>query len=547
MLIQFLLLSMAIHAGNGNAFQRHLGLIIPSDRVTYPEKIQTTQVKVILPSLDTAMQPVATNIVNLVELLDEAPLFHQDHENVLWPLYDLKTELVTLTSQVMDSFGKIKNQTEKCKIGVDSYVDQELLFEVTDYFLEFKSRGLTTDLLALNPLSRIQPVSTTTLSSVTPPVNVNISSSGQPTQTKVNKRAVVTYQYRNKEEFLKAVRVATRINQNMQFFNQKLNVLEETIGNLKIGNVEGLQRSFFFQNYMEKQLNVSDFRILDVPYFKKTDNKYEFALNIATIGGHVEYRRFHNIQYYGSKLSHEYFSFLNSDELFELDCIAPQICFPLTTPCSRSLRNESLFKIVTDCPFEQSNLEFELLLGEGILLNEKPVNEVVKAFLEKHSLEPLRYPVLIQVDDCITFHNNLTMCFKGANAVVYSKFNNNLYYYFNPIWYSRLLANFQNVPLVLFSVTLLLITLVLIFGVQTTRYYIKHGKEKFLLYLRDRIAHAEKAEQKQKAEKCREEGEGASAPLKPSSRSPSPEQSTSKGKGGSKFFGKGQSGLMRKP
>ena len=419
------------------------------------------------------------------------------------------------------------------------------MFEVADYFPELKSKGFTQEIAKLAPI--VMSVQTTTPPPPPPKTSKSTTSSPLPSgdasvtpppQGKRNKREVVSMDYRNNEKFLDAVQRSTSLNQGLSIFETKLDRLVETMGNLRLGNLEGLKRDFFFKTLISDKFNGSEFRIIDVPYFLKTDNKYEFNLNLALFSGITEYKRFHNVQYFNSKLSKEYYSTTDSDELFELDCFAEQLCFPLTTTCSRSLWNSSLHQIMADCPFQTSTLEYELVSGTGILLNKEPINEDIKAFLTEQQLEPVSYPALVETDQCITFHEGqLSMCFQKDKGLIYSKFDSDIYLYLHPMWYSRLLAYFQNAPLMIFLTIVTLTILTMILGVQKTRELILTGKTRFLLYLGKKVRKVEEQRQKEQDEK-REQGEGeASAPMM-ENRSPPP---SPKNKG----IGKGKSNIFK--
>ena len=514
------LLLLVLTTGQIYSFDRHLGLIIPSQRVVYPRSVNTSQVKIVLPGLDNKLLPVEKNIDNLIDLLSTAELFKDSHSNVLWPLYDLRLELDANSKLIKDSLLEIKNLTEPGKVGVDIEVDKELLFEVGDYFYELISKELSNDLIKLNPLASMpSPTRAHTTAAPTP-------LTPKPTQstpsTRTRRSARINMAFRTNEQFLEAVKLSTVINQNLKIFSEKLNSLVNTIGNLKMGQIDGLTQDFFFREYLERQLNNSEFRIIDVPYFKKTHNKYEFSLDVALFSGTIELLKYHNIQYYNSKLSHTYFSALHSDEIFELTCIASKMCYPVSTQCCRYLRNGTLYQIVSNCPFEQSTLEFELLANNGLLLNKDPVNEDVKRFLKRNKIMPSSFPCLVSVRDCITFNDgDLSICFKKNSVIIYSKFAHDLYRYISPIWYSKLISYFQNFPLILFLIISALIIMIMKYGVVKTKDILWEGKAKVIDYIRKKVEKAE--EERYRRERENQQCE-ATAPLHPGARTPSPKR-----------------------
>ena len=544
-----------INTGTGLSagFQRHLGLVIPAERVTFPANVSTSLVKIILPELDMVSIPVNRNLDSMIRILQESALFDEGSADVLFPLHDLRLAMEGNKKFISEAFDSLKQITEDhTKIGLDVDVDHEFLFNLSDYFKEMRSREFTNKILQFEPSATYKPstttttqrsttVSTTTTSTTTTPSFTYANMTGKITtiMNKKIKRSPIDISFRSKDQFVELIDIATGINNDLTLFATKLSKLVETLDNVKMGNVEGLEKDFFFKNLLQEKLG-SSFRIIDVPFYQKSEDKFDFSLNMALFSGIVEYKKYVNVQYHNAKLANEYYSTLDSDEYFELFCVAEQMCYPHTTTCSRNLRNGTLYKIVAECPFVKSTLEFELVPQLGILINKEPVNEDIKNYLKKNKIEPESYPLLIQSNDCISFFDNtLKMCFKQDKSLVYSKFHSDIYFYLNPIWYARLMAYFQNVPLILFLSILTIIVTIVVFGVQKTRDLVKNGKQRFLLYLQKKIAKAEAEKEKEKEkEKQRQEGEGeASAPLKPS-RSQSP-AGKSKGEGGL-FKGRGK-------
>ena len=116
------LLAIILNSGQILAFQRHLGLTIPVERVTYPKTVNTTQVKITLPGLDASVMPAKRNINSMIDLVHSATLFDVKNEATLWPLYDLGVSMATKGKAIRNTL-KDFNNTESSKVGMDGNIE----------------------------------------------------------------------------------------------------------------------------------------------------------------------------------------------------------------------------------------------------------------------------------------------------------------------------------------------------------------------------------------------------------------------------------------
>ena len=434
-------------------FHRQLGFLIPSDRQYLPQNITTGLYGILLPELEGIPKPINRNI-QLLESVLKGNVFDETYASQLYPMFNLKEQVqlsIGTIKKYVAQFGEI---LKDARIGTDDKRTETfpLTLDTIFHSLKFHNiNSLTTSIRKVNTISEPE-------------------GSGEGVDS--------IEAYKVDPKYLKALGFMTNLNQDLKIFALRFKSLVNSLKSLKSGNMDQLRKEFFFKDFLESSLH-KEIKLIDTTYFYKTASKLEININLALYSDHVEYTQYTNVQYYSRKLADTYFSMPSSDEYFRLNCIAPTVCIPAPTDCSRALYNESTYTILTKCNFEHSTVEFEVLPTVGILVNKEPVNKAVKKLLRDQSVEPKNYPFLLQFSGCLELNEGkFKVCFTNEKQVIYSHFTHDIWKLINPLWYNSLLGYIKDFPLLVYVSFSIMVYALITFGCLTVKGRIEKLREK---------------------------------------------------------------------
>ena len=492
-----ILLILLLLISQGDGFDRNLGMLVPIDRIALPSKIDTKIYGIYISSMNSTIDPIRRNINSLTNILSKGA-FDSEHKNTLYPLSQIKTTIIAHTNDIERNLKKLEKLEENVKRGQDisSTKEKTILLEHSDFFAELAFTEITHEIFQIVKIVNFKPSPptqgstpassrrTTTSASVLPKTS-NVTPAPVPVRNK--REMVIDASYKDTPQFDQLVIAATIVNHDLGFFSKKLDRLVKTLQALRLGQASKLENEFFFKTQIEDSLK-TDFTIIDIPYFSKSEDKFDIVFDVAKFSGISEFDRFFNIQYFGKKLARTYYSALDSEQFFELDCIHPMICYPRTSDCSRLLYNGTLLEILRTCPLIDSVSEFEILPGAGLIVNQEPENVEIKAFLDSNNISPRSYPFMVEIGKCIALDSgNIEICLHQERSLIHSKYQKAIFNYLNPMWYTNLHNHLKDISMVLFFAICLTIYVIIIMSLQKlqqlTRYLYKRLQTRFPKYL----------------------------------------------------------------
>ena len=416
----FLLLVLFVPGYLSIGYHRRLGFLIPSDRLHLPKNVTTGIYGLSLPDLEKIPSPIENNII-LLNRVFKGNIFDQAYETQLHPMYNLRLQAKISIETIQKYLAKLKELLKDQRIGTDEKRTDTFPLNMSTLFLslKFNSIGtLTSGLRKVNTFSEPEG-----------------SGDGDVEAYKIDPK------------FQKAVGFLMNLNQDLKMFALRFKSFVNTLQHLKSSNIEQLRQEFFFKDFLETSIG-KEIDLIDVTYFYKTLNKLEVNLNLATFSELTEFIKYSNIQYFDRKLSETYFSMPDSDDYFLLSCITPTVCIPSPTSCSRALKNESTYTILSKCHFEISTADYDVIPSIGIVVNKETDNKEIKKILTDQEVEPSTYPFLLQFHGCLELNKGkLRVCFTNEKAVIYSYFTNDIWKLINPLWYNSLLGYIKDFPL----------------------------------------------------------------------------------------------------
>ena len=435
------------------SFTRHLSFTIPMDRVTLPLNVTTALYRFSLPDLASVHLPMNRSLVSLGKTLSNGTLYGAEKQHDYYPLFDLRTSIETNIGIIFNLMTDLAEILQPARIGKDYDTRLTMSLDVQKAFSELGFSGINSLASSMRKFKNEPKIINGSHDKV-----VNVRSS---------------------EDFSQAVFFATQMHQEMALFSQKFRSFVDTLYHLKTGQTDKLRENFFYSDELETLLD-SKFAIIDVRFFHKTESKFEVILEIATHSELAEYHKYFNVQYFNTRLADTYYSRTGSDELHTLSCIAPSVCYPTTSPCSRALHNESIYNIMSHCNFVESNDEYDLIPGLGVVVNTEPKNENLKALLKEQKVEASTYPFLFTWSGCIGLNDGeLKMCFLNDREIIYSRFQSEIWSYISPMWYSTLLNYLSDVPLILFLFLSFTIYFFTVFGCSLTKQRFERFKKDY--------------------------------------------------------------------
>ena len=466
MFVRTIFLIVLLGYGHGvTNFGRTLEFIIPSGREVMPTKFTTSLRGLLLPDFSKTISPINKTLISLEKILTDGTLFDEAKKQNLYPLYDLRTSILNSKIVIDKNLNDFEQLLTPSRVGqrVDSATNH--LFTKDQIFPELSFAENAQSLSSLRKYKDIPLVTGTG------DVMQDIPS------------------IRNSENFAKALHFSTILNQDLKLFAEKFRLFVDTLSHLKRGDIKSLTTEFFFKDNIERILD-THIKVLNVDFFDKTDVQFEVILTLAEYGGVSEFVSYFNVQYYGQKLKDSYYSKVGENELFELTCFAHNLCVPTSTICSRALFNETAYEILSKCSFIKSDLEFEIVNGVGLLINMDPENQKIVSFLNEQKISPTSFPLLVEFSGCLSFDDEVQVCFHKDKCVIYSRFKDELFSFINPLWYVVLVENFNNVPLLIYVLFWILTFFLIFFG----SYRFRKALKKFL---KDRKDRKERKEQMQ--------------------------------------------------
>ena len=422
--MRLMVLIWVLHLAYLQAFQQQLGLVVPYDRMTLPEKVNVDILKLTLPDPLGTINPI-NEILGLISYVMNGHVFSSTHNAFLYPLNDLAQSINVTIDQISINNERLNRTSEKVDIGKS---------------LEPKYR-VAYGFDSLIPSSAFVEASYL-MSELNKTKDYIPSPSDQA-------------DFRDTAKFARILYITSFLQKTLSLFNIKYMQFCDAIIGLRDGDIQKLKESFL-QPFLEESIG-QHFYVTDVPRFLKTSAYYEIDLEIATYEGSKELTKLKNVEYFGNRLSDTFYANEDKNEVYSLECIVDDIvCVPKSTPCTNALQNNSLATVMQNCEFEKHHTEYDILEERGIIINSPVKDEGLKRFLKENSLEVNSYPSLVTSDKCFTEENaDITFCFKETKKVIPSKYEDDLLYsLLHPLFFSRI---FQMVTDYALIVTVLII------------------------------------------------------------------------------------------
>ena len=413
------ILFLIIFCSYAYSTDKSLGWVIPDKKVFLPINVQTGFYGIQFPSFETVFKLAEKNLGYLEDTVANGLIFNKENEGKLYPLRELGIRLNLTSSEIKNTIVTLSEYLKNNEQFGQAYSKQKTIaFTINDLMPEGNFVEFQTYIIDLKMNKDLVPAS------------------GDEAQ------------FREGLPFHKLESAASFLANYLTDYNKKLLSFLDMIRLFSGERSDIPKEQLFITQALEKRLN-SEFELIRVAYFESSNNQATAILELALVSNYEPFTHLVGVQYQGYRLTNEFFS--RENDLFELECISKYVCYPVVSKCSQAISNNSLAKILTNCNFQVSHQEFDILSSQGILINYEPKSKDIQQFLDQYDFEPDRYPALVQFNGCANFNKNQSkICFSTPNKIVYSRIlSNDLAKYINPLWYTKLYNNLTDIPTIL--------------------------------------------------------------------------------------------------